>query len=257
MKNFFRLSQADILKEIETIVTQKSNPSVHRTVFSSITKKDGEPIKDFTVCLKSAALYCEFACLSCSFDLLPMNAKDQFIRGLTNDVLQTDILAKANQLKSLEDIVKHAEAFEAAVRDQTKLQDSADIMAARTSDYQQSKTKQTRPNDIIKQQKPCVGCGSLSHGSGSQSTKCPAWGKRCQNCNTANHFSRVCRKKTEESVGALIAHVKFNKQKQQFTTASDKSITEIPVQLTPYTSCNKYSNPSATLQIFPNSGASI
>ena len=59
---------------------------------------------------------CEFACPSCSFDLLPMNVKDQFVRGLANDVLQTGILAKANQLKPLEDIVKHAEAFEVAVR---------------------------------------------------------------------------------------------------------------------------------------------
>ena len=32
---------------------------------------------------------------------------------------------------------------------------------------------------------------------------------------------------------------------------------EIPAQLTPCTSCNKYSDPSATLQIFPDSGASI
>ena len=88
MKNFFSLSEADILREIETIVTQKSNPSVHRMAFSSITQKD----VDFTVCFKSAALDCEFACLSCSFDLLPMNVKDQFIRGLVNDVLQTDIM---------------------------------------------------------------------------------------------------------------------------------------------------------------------
>ena len=130
VKNIFSLSEADILREIETIVTQKLNPSVHRMAFSSITQKDGESIKDFTVCLESAALDCGFMCPSCSFDLLPINVKDQFIRGLANDVLQ---IAKANQLKSLEDIVKHAEAFEAAVRDQTKLQDLADIMAARTS----------------------------------------------------------------------------------------------------------------------------
>ena len=60
-----------------------------------------------------------------------------------------------------------------------------------------------------------------------------------------------------KTVGALIAHVKFDKQKQQLTTASDKIITEIPAQLTPYTSCNKSSNPTAILQIFPDSGASI
>ena len=130
-------------------------------------------------------------------------------------------------------------------------------MAARTSDYQRSKTKPTHPSDTIKQQKHCAGRGSLSHGSGSRSTKCPTWGKRCQNCNTPDHFARVCRKKTEELVGALIIHVKFDKQKQQFTTASDKSIAEILAQLTPYTSCNKYSNPSATLQIFLDSEAGI
>ena len=176
VRNVFRLSEANILRELETIVTQKSNPSVHRTAFSSITQKDGESIKDFIVRLKSAVLDCEFTCPSCSFGLLPINVKDQFIRRLAKDVLQTDILAKANQLKSLENIVKHAEAFEAAIQDQAKLQDSAEIiMAARTSDYQWSKIKQIRPSDIIKQQKPCAGCGSLSHGSGSRSTKCPAW----------------------------------------------------------------------------------
>ena len=73
--------------------------------FSSITQKDGESIKDFTVCLKSAALDCEFACPSCNFDLLPMNVKDQFRRGLANDILQTNILAKANQLKSSHKVI--------------------------------------------------------------------------------------------------------------------------------------------------------
>ena len=114
VKNFFSLSEVDILREIQTIVTQKSNPSVHRMTFNLITQKDGESIKDFTVRLNSAALDCEFAYPNCSFDLLPMNVKDQFIRGLANNVLQTDILTKANQLKSLEDTVKHAETFEAA-----------------------------------------------------------------------------------------------------------------------------------------------
>ena len=75
VKNFFSLAEADILREIKTVLTQKSNPSVHRMVFSSITQKDGESIKDFTIIfhLKSAALDCEIACPSCSFNLLPMN----------------------------------------------------------------------------------------------------------------------------------------------------------------------------------------
>ena len=36
MKNFFSLSEADILREIKTTVTQKSYPGVHRMVCSSM-----------------------------------------------------------------------------------------------------------------------------------------------------------------------------------------------------------------------------
>ena len=48
---------------------------------------------------------------------LAAHVKDQFIRGVQNDILQIDILAKANLVRSLEDNVKHAEAFEIAVQD--------------------------------------------------------------------------------------------------------------------------------------------
>ena len=79
---------------------------------------------------------CEFSCPNCRQKLLTAHVKDQFIRGLYNDVLQTDILAKADLLKSLEDIAKQAEAFEIAVQEQQVLQNSNinNLMAARISD---------------------------------------------------------------------------------------------------------------------------
>ena len=67
-----------------------------------------------------AALDCEFSCLECHYDLVPINVKDQFICGLFNTTLQTDILAKAGHLTTLEEPVKHAEAFETALCDQSK-----------------------------------------------------------------------------------------------------------------------------------------
>ena len=79
---------------------------------------------------------CEFSCRNCLQKLLTAHVKDQFIRGVCNDVLQTDILAKADLLKSLEDIVKQAEAFEIAVQEQQVPQNSNinNLMAARISD---------------------------------------------------------------------------------------------------------------------------
>ena len=52
--------------------------------------------------------------------------------------MQTEILAKADNLTSVEDVVKHAEAFESALRDQVVLS-STTAEASRVSDYKRSK----------------------------------------------------------------------------------------------------------------------
>ena len=56
---------------------------------------------------------CEFNCCNCHQNLLTTRIKDQFI-CIVHNVLQMDILAKANLLNS----VKPAEAFVIAAHDQ-------------------------------------------------------------------------------------------------------------------------------------------
>ena len=135
--NFLTLNEQDIFKTLATIVTKHSNPAVHHLNFSNIYQHEHESVKDYLVRLKTSAMDCEFSCPNCQHDLLTTHVKDQFIRGVHNDVLQTDILAKANLLKSLDDIVKHAEAFEIAVHDQQALQSNTNgnALAARVSVY--------------------------------------------------------------------------------------------------------------------------
>ena len=82
---------------------------------------DKESIKNFVVRLRSAVIECSCECPSCRYDLSDTRIRDQFIRGISNRALQTDVLAKTDQLKTLEDLIKHAESFEAAIRDQEKL----------------------------------------------------------------------------------------------------------------------------------------
>ena len=133
--DFFSLSEAAIFDLLETIVTERSNPSVHRLAFSGLSQSENEPVKDFVVRLKSAARDCEFVCPSCNHDLVPAHVKDQLVRGLHNSALQTDILAKSESLTDLSAIVKHAQSFEVAIHDQSKLKDCSDVMGARISDY--------------------------------------------------------------------------------------------------------------------------
>ena len=59
--------------------------------------------------------------LVCNYDLQSINIRDQFTRGLCNETLQTDILAKDDHLKELESVIKHAEVFQLTQCDQTRL----------------------------------------------------------------------------------------------------------------------------------------
>ena len=235
--DFFNRSEDEIIKMLEKIVTKRSNPTVHRMTFSNIVQSDSESINSYLVRLKSAAKDCEFECPSCKHDLSSINVKGQFIRGIRNTTLQTDILAKGDSLKSIEEIVKHSEAFEAALHDQSKFQDSVDVMALHKRSWNRSKTGQhatqrvnsgqhatqhsnpdqlpishnpdrytsSRPNGNSNRSstRTCPGCGSPSHTSIDRQSVCPAWGKTCHNCSTPNHFASVCRQKKRETARAI------------------------------------------------------
>ena len=53
----------------------------------------------------------------CEHDLSEVYIKDHFTREISNDALQTDLLSKPGVLKSLNQNVFHAEAFEWALQD--------------------------------------------------------------------------------------------------------------------------------------------
>jgi len=107
-------------------------------------------------CLKSSAKDCEFACPSCQHDLSPSYIWDQLIRGLHNETLQVDILAKATQLKTMEDVIKHVDVFESALQDNAHLQDTSEAMATRTLQDRRQFKSPIRAT-------PCTGCDNSSH----------------------------------------------------------------------------------------------
>ena len=154
------LPEMTLLDTIEAIVTRRTNPAVHRMNFRKVAQQDNETIKEFVVRLRSAAVDCEFACPSCQTDISEVSIKDQFIGGLNNEILQTDILAKADKLLKLEEIIKHGEAFEGALRDQANLLNPSSSIS-RISDHRRSKLQLSKPAHRRQQ---CSGCGSAEHG---------------------------------------------------------------------------------------------
>ena len=144
------------------------------------------------------------------YNLQDIHLKDQLIKGINNESLQTDILAKANHLKILEDIIKHAEAFEAALHDQPSLQQQHNSHLAKISAYCRHQQQSKTPDSDTK---PCSGCSSHNHGQPNSNDchiKCPAWGKKHLHCDVLNHFASVCRQKPTASANALIANVHYH-----------------------------------------------
>ena len=139
---FFNADPNKLLDMLEVLVTMKSNPIVHRISFSSIAQGDGEPVSDYLIRLKSGARDCNFICPNCDHDLSSIYVKDQFIRGIANDALQADLLAKAGSLETLEQNVSHVQAFEMALRDQNKMSGISDIARLQMSAYRWQKRAQ-------------------------------------------------------------------------------------------------------------------
>ena len=110
--NFFTTDPDKLLDMVEALVTQRSNPIVHRLAFASMSQEEGELIQNYLVRLRAIAVDCSFSCPSCEHVLYDIYIKDQIIRGVANDALQADLLAKAGILKTLKQNVRHAEAFE-------------------------------------------------------------------------------------------------------------------------------------------------
>ena len=108
---------------------------VHRILFLSIVQSNNESIQNYLIWLWSGAWDCNFICPNCDHALSNIDIKDQFIWGIVNDVLQADMLAKAGSLKTLEQNISHAEAFEMAMLDQDKILGISDIAGLQMTAY--------------------------------------------------------------------------------------------------------------------------
>ena len=281
--NFFDCDELEILDTLERIVTKRANPTVHRMAFYSIKQASNESINDYLVRLNAIAVDCEYTCPNCKHDLSPSHIRDQFIKGISNTELQTDILAKAETLPTIETVVKHAQAHESALQDQVALQDPTNEVAAfhGSRRFTGSGNRVNRPSQNEGSRYPCPSCGSTEHSVNERESRCPAWGKTCNYCQKQNHLAKVCRQKQRQpgrnrrnvagnrendrevsalehndNYDGLIAHVTYDADINSFTIASfGNSVTEIPAESSAIIRGKKL--PARTVNIFPDSGASI
>ena len=183
---FFEMDESVMLNVIEKIVTKSVNPAVHQMNFPNLLQSEGKSIKNFLVRVCSLAVDCEFSCPACQTDISSINIKDKFMHGLQNETLQTDILAKATQLKRplttllnmLQPLKLHSMI--------SQLHSSADVHATCASSLCKCRQQQQQ------QCQACSGCNSDTHEIvGTPPRHSPRMGELCDTCKKPNHFAPV------------------------------------------------------------------
>ena len=290
--NFRTLSEETLIGHIKELVTEQCNPWVQRIKFADITQNDpGEDIQSYYIRLQQFVPECEFSCPNpnCNQDLSNEHIRHQFIKGLANKQLQADILSKSKILNTLQKVVEHAKSYEAALRDQTAVDPDKghEGQAARfhISEYRKNK-KNPNVNKGSKPRKPkypntqyskpliCRGCKKEGHRpydrDKSGNFVCKARNHRCGKCEIWGHLDSACEKypaahfessnppesdndsKDEDDNNYAMAFANHRISK------NPKIITlQIDALLTPKHPNFRGHIPPKTMNIFPDSGASI
>ena len=191
-------TEDQLLDIIKNIATEQANPRVHRSHFNKIVQQPGETMKHYAARLQNAAADCEFKCRSCKKNIPEQFIEDQFINGMYNAHIQTELFAKDPEIDNFSGIFTLAERLEGASRDQSRIT-SPDETIAKISDYRKMKK---RPSEQLhntcnnynqkRNDKTCTGCGKAPH-KGGRKKECPAWNVQCTKCLKNNHFGHVCR----------------------------------------------------------------
>ena len=195
-------TETELLAHIKSVAVRGVHKSVHRVEFSKMTQNEGEKATHYVGRLNSKALLCNFT-VQCDCDpqttvsYADERVTERLIAGLRNQEHQRKILAEADTLVTLKQMVERLQILEATEESALSLNPgtpSSAAAAARPSSYKANKKKNKSKqgaNDSTAAK--CGWCGKTSHGTDKTMERihCPAKG----------HFEDVCKKAKASAAG--------------------------------------------------------
>ena len=231
--SFDSMDEVGLLAAIKKLAVRGKNTAVHRNEFYAMRQASGQTIQQFVAKLRAKAEHCNFTmkCSSTACDVVnnfsASMVSDRMIVGCYDDDIQNEVLAKYGQLGTFDEKFSLMQALESGKNAKTQLGGESSV-AAQKSSYQRDKRRPTRPNLLantatspamrpnrptlydhqtrpggtasgITHPQTCPGCGSNSHGPGTDKPRrdhCPAWNKKCNHCALIGHLARVCSRRS-------------------------------------------------------------
>ena len=221
LSNFLEVSEAELIEYIKSTVTKRSNPTIYRLAFQRLNQLEHQTIDQYVDILREKAIDCEFICqCPCQFDYSSYAIRDRLIQGLFDKMAQKNTLSNISALPTLQDVINHTKSIETVNNDVSAIEeivsnepDTYGVNAARVSTYKRSARNDMRKVQTQRgEEELCTGCGKGGHSTYQERrSKCPAWGKTCNNCGSRNHFSSGCKRKQSTAL-SLVAHTQSQEQ---------------------------------------------
>ncbi len=183
-----------VLNGLRTYYRDQRSVVVDRVAFRKCKQKATETFDEFRFRLVDMADDADL-CEHCR----DTQVVTQIIYGLRGEKVKNELLQKRT-FPTLEDTVQLCRAFEAADRNQAKLEGRE---VSRVSAYKQEKNRtqqkeagsRSRSRDrSVPQGQKCGNCGRNQHKSRDD---CPAQGVECNGCHKKGHYEKVCRSKAK------------------------------------------------------------
>ncbi|XP_069129130.1 uncharacterized protein [Argopecten irradians] len=188
---------------LQAYFTPKKNREYERYKFRQAKQKEGEDIMTYNTRLRKLGENCEFLDLE-------EEIKSQIIQSCSSTRLRRRVLRDDDM--TLGDILKLARSLELSDEQTKEIENKPEQIntirrnQGRTRDTKRgnkekgfTKQNQRHGNGYQKtkdKSAECYRCG----GSYPHQGQCPAKGKKCNNCQKLNHFSKMCRSKKKELV---------------------------------------------------------
>ena len=259
------LPESEYLDMLKRLLTAQATPETYQNKFFGMVQNAGESCQQWLKRLQEVTPDCEFVIpcdqhdsITHSFENTLLRSK--FILGTYNPGIKQELLTRSAELITLDQVFNHATRMEATSRDMeatSKLVagmaiDSEPTLSSEEEEVAKlsSYRKMKRPVKPQRKQQPkkCTGCGSSQHSNFDRATKCPAWGRNCNNCGKRGHFSSVCRgDKPTDSANALLASI-----------STDSKICGDHIEAHITLLCNSgKSNKIGKFMVLPDTGATI
>ena len=186
--NLETISTKDLWDVLNTTFIRIHNITFDRYLFLTRKQQKGEPIEKFYGHLKELSENCDLG------DKGDTIIRDVFIANMQNEDIQKELL---KETVDPEKALAIAINIEMGTLNQLKMNASKTESQSTVNQVQRTRIANAAPfsnMNTTARKKPttCHFCGS--NWTSDHRNKCPARGKRCNNCGIENHFAKVCRK---------------------------------------------------------------